>query len=354
MVSYMFYLVCKHFMDGVCAVLGVFGIVSNILNFLLYKSFIKDTLAPTYMLVALIDVSMCVLTLLLWICNLIQSFVAFADFDLLSFSNVLFYSWRELLKCMSVLLILHIIVSTSLCVISPVKIDARLAKRRLLFGNIFIIVFSLACFVPVWITQRLQWTFVSSSNLTYLQQCNNASNEEIELWLLVFVEILIPLAAQIFCVGNIVAISLVLKKSAKFQQYRSNSKVTGKYSTSLADTPNKQVLPTKDKNSAAVLRAIVLPYRYVKLANIVALINISCWLTILPSLVLRLAGLFLPESATIEAYSAMDYFYCNLAEACILIWASVKIFPYYYVNPKFRRTLLTLISRKRYLNTKAT
>lgn len=323
-----------------------FGVISNIIIIVIYTSLMKtDNLAPTYILLALVDGGCCLLTLLSCLCFAFEFGFPLPSANLAAFSSLLFYYLRKSFKAMSVLVVLHMAVMLCLTIISPLKFDLRLTRNRCKVTNMLIIVFTLAFFLPVLTTFRLHSNFDHAHNTTHLELFFPKNYQEVRTFLFCITDILFPVVAVFVSPAIFSFFSLILKKSAQFRKHHSGPPMIAKHSVSRNAVPSNLDLFMQRTDNVIALKTTILTVKYAKPVKTVAILTIVSSLCGLAALVLVIIRLLKRDLFISESRVELEILFGTLSDIMCLIGADAKMFIYRYVNVKFRHALVSLAQR---------
>lgn len=251
------------------ALVSIFGVMSNTFNVIISKQLIvSDSLAPTIMLLALIDGSTCII-------NLLATFFfgdlycLVIDVDHFITRKQSFDYFIDVLFVVSILIVLNACVRVCLGVISSFRIDKVFIRKRLQVSNILIIMFTTMCFMPVWYISGM-----NSKNYTLKSQFA-VEYQRVTLFLF-FVGNILILMLELISIWSIVTHSFMFKRSAKLRQKHRIQSLEPSDLAKLDEMSNKGRICPQGRGHKPSAKASVLSNGYIKLVKMVTTLAVIC------------------------------------------------------------------------------
>ncbi|GFR67259.1 chemosensory receptor A [Elysia marginata] len=162
-------------------ILCTFGIVSNIVNLVVYtRQKNKDTVSLSLTYLSVSDLGVLVGSLFSCLCYATFRIDRRTPVDAMSLQYVIGAQVRHMFINISLLTTVFVSVERCLCVVMPLKVKFLVGPRRTHAANILFYVFIFATYIPDFISKRLEWKHDPRTNTTRLMM-SLAKNRKVKL-----------------------------------------------------------------------------------------------------------------------------------------------------------------------------
>ncbi|XP_059157917.1 cholecystokinin receptor type A-like [Physella acuta] len=336
-------------MDVVCSLIATFGIVSNVINIVVYgRQGVRESVNITFIALSLWDLCNCMLCLATVVCFIINDHFPSAEVDVLAVQYVYIGYTRGCTYALSTLVTVYLSIERCICIIFPFKVKDIFTRARSLCTNLGILLFGVACFSPAWASQGLQWQREATLNVSRLVLWVSTSRRQVDLFVDTFNGVVLPTVAQVvITVTSVIMISGV-RASSQFRARAPKGKDSGSStmgsvvggpgsSTRAVGGPAPRQGPQR---TVAGPTEQTLPNKDGKVAKVVVLVAVIFFMCNLPVLLVAYTRPFVPDMDVGKAYYSLYLMVYTVVYVSGLVNASVNIFVYYFVSSKFRSTFM--------------
>lgn len=319
-------------------VISSIGMTTNILNITVYwRQGLGDSVNITFIALSLWDFNISLFSFLTITCTVIDLYFPVPYVNVMSLQYVYVAYSRGLVYVLSTLVTVYLSIERCICIMFPFKVKDIFTTTRVVFINVFIAVFGVAFFSPVWATQGMRWAYDPARNRSRLILYVSSNRRDIDLFVDTFTGMVLPTIAQFLIIICALFMIQGVKKSAKFRNQVNH------LNTSKSTTYNckKESITTTTKLKSVKISNIT-TNKDLKLTKVVTILALIFFVCNCPVFIVALLRALIPD---IDVGKLQYNLYSVLYGAVYLfgsINASVNIFVYYNVSTKYRQVFLGL------------